>query len=62
MAELTAREYTLRRNVRAFLLTATPAELRRELALSEERGDTIRARFVRELIEEEPIPEGWRTV
>lgn len=44
------RQY--RQNIRNFLLTATADELRREIEISEERGDTKRARYVRELLDE----------
>lgn len=51
--ELTPTERNVRANVRNFLLTASLEELRRELALSFERNDSMRARFVQELITEE---------
>jgi hypothetical protein len=40
----------LRMNVRNFLLVATEAEVRGELALSIERGDTERAGYVEECL------------
>ena len=52
MQTLTDCERTIRQNVRNFLMVATVDELRRELRISEERGDALRARFVRELIDE----------
>ena len=47
----------LRQNVRNFLLTATLEEMRKELQISRESGDAIRARFVQEMIDEK-IEEG----
>jgi len=43
----------LRRNVRNFLCGLNEAECRRELEISNERGDTARAAFVQEWIDEE---------
>lgn len=40
----------IRRAVRAFLLTATPEELERDLWLSIEAGDYVRANIVMDLI------------
>ena len=52
-SKLTERERTIRQSIRAFLLTATLAELKRELELSLELGHAFRAACVQELIEEE---------
>ena len=52
---------SVRENVRAFLLGATPAELEVELKISVERGEAERAAAIRELIAEEQIPGQWRT-
>lgn len=41
-----------RMNVRNFLMVATPEELRKELDISEERGESFRAACIRELMEE----------
>jgi hypothetical protein len=43
---------SLRQNVRNFLVGATPAEVFTELRLSDERGDELRAQFIREWISE----------
>lgn len=51
-SKLTERERTIRQNIRAFLLTATLAELRREKAISLEQGDSFRAVCIQELVEE----------
>lgn len=51
--KLTPTERNVRANVRNFLLTASLEEMKRELALSFERNDSMRARFVQELITEE---------
>lgn len=50
--ELNSFERQVRMNVRNFLLIATPEELQKELALSLERNDKLRAEFVQELIDE----------
>ena len=42
----------LRQNVRNFLLPMTVAEVRRELELSIEAGDTARAGYVEEFLRE----------
>lgn len=52
-ATLTDAERRVRNNVRNYLLLATPAELRREWKISEDRGDVLRAQFIQELIEED---------
>jgi len=51
-SKLTDDQRRFRMNVRNFLMVATPAELQREKALSEERNDTFRAACVQELIDE----------
>ncbi len=51
-AELTARERSIRRNVRNFLMVATPSELAQEKRISISQGDLLRARFVQELIDD----------
>lgn len=59
---MTDRERQIRQNVRNFLLVATMAELKAELRISQDKGDTLRARFVQELIEEaEPEELGKMT-
>lgn len=50
--ELSQFERTLRSNVRGFLMTATREEMVKELKIDEERGDKLRAEFVREVIAE----------
>lgn len=42
----------VRAAVRAFLLTATVEEMQRELEISVERGDTVRAGYVEECLRE----------
>jgi hypothetical protein len=42
----------VRAAVRAFLMTATIEEIRRELEISVERGDTVRAGYVEEYLNE----------
>jgi len=56
-ANLTAAQRQLRSNVRNFLLTATPDELRAELQISIERSDNDRQTFIREIMVEEGILE-----
>lgn len=51
-SKLNEREKAIRQMIRAFLLTATLAELRREKAISLELGDSFRAVCIQELIEE----------
>lgn len=51
--KLSHHERTLRSNIRGFLLTATLEELKKELTISKDRGDTFRAECVQELIDEE---------
>jgi len=51
-SKLSDREKAIRRTIRAFLLTATLAELRKEKAISLELGDSFRAVCIQELIEE----------
>lgn len=46
----------VRRNIREFLLTATPGELGRELEISLGRGDATRAACIRELLGEDTAP------
>ena len=43
---------SLRQNVRNFLLPLTIAEVEQELIVSIERGDTVRARYVEEFLDE----------
>ncbi len=50
---MTDSQKRVRSAVRAFLMTATLEELKRELSISVERGDQFRADCVRELIREE---------
>jgi len=50
---LSPADRQLRQNVRNFLMTATLDELKKELAISKQRGDAKRAQFVQELINEE---------
>ena len=42
----------IRAAVRGFLLTATVEEIRKELEISVERGDTVRAGYVEECLRE----------
>lgn len=49
---LTSDQRRLRQNIRNFLLVATSEELRKELAISEERGDKFRTACILELIDE----------
>lgn len=51
-SKLTESQRVFRTNVRNFLMVATREELERELTLSLDRGDDLRASFVRELIAE----------
>jgi len=50
---LTAAQRQTRMNIRNFLLTATPDQLRTELALSLQREDLFRADCIREILAEE---------
>lgn len=50
----------LRQNVRNFLMLATIDELERELKISTERSDMLRARYVQELIDEAHAEEQRR--
>lgn len=59
-SKLTSAQRQLRQNVRNFLLVATLEELRGELAISKERGDTFRAQCVEELIDERTAEDGRR--
>ncbi len=52
-----AGERQLRMNIRNFLLVATDKELAIELQLSRHRGDTLRARFIQEMIDERKAEE-----
>ncbi len=49
---MTDFEHQVRRNVRNFLFMATKEELRRELQISIDAKDELRARFVLELLQE----------
>lgn len=63
---MTDHERKVRGHVRAFLMLASRSELETELAISIELGDDLRARFVRELIDEieepGPAPSGWDAI
>lgn len=50
---LTPFQRNLRMNIRNFLLVATPEQLKRELEISRESGDTFRAECIQELIDED---------
>ena len=50
--KLDSFQWRVRSAVRAFLLTATPAQLERELEISLDNNDLMRATFIRELINE----------
>lgn len=50
---LTTAQRQIRMNIRNFLLIATPAELQKELEISNNSGDTFRAQCVQELIDED---------
>lgn len=51
--QLTDRERDLRATIRGYLLTATREELRKEMLLSRENGDTFRESVIAEIIAEE---------
>lgn len=44
---------SLRQNIRNFLLPMTPAEIYRELQISEERRDSERCKYIAEYLQEE---------
>lgn len=50
---LSPEKRDLRMNIRNFLLTATPAELQKELEISNDRGDKFRAMCIVELLNEQ---------
>ena len=50
---MSAHERQIRQNVRNLLCFATREELSKELEISIDRKDVIRARFVQELIDEQ---------
>lgn len=52
VSKLTETQRTIRAAIRAFLLIATPDELRKELDISLEQGDAFRVACVAELIRE----------
>jgi len=54
-APLSPADRQLRMNVRNFLMTATLDELKKELAISKQRGDAKRAQFIQEMIDEEGV-------
>ena len=53
--EMSPQDREVRQNVRNFLAHATPDELRKELAISQQRGDEKRARFIKEMMDEDGI-------
>ena len=50
MSTLNQFERNLRWNIRNFLLVASDEQVQKELEISLERGDTLRARFIEEII------------
>lgn len=52
VGELNEDQRRVRMNVRNAMMIATMDELRKELQISLDRNDTLRARFVQELIDE----------
>ncbi len=52
VTNLTPSQKNIRSAIRGFLLTATRAELEKELELSKERKDEFRAKCIQELLDE----------
>lgn len=50
LSKLTSRQKAIRQNIRNFLMTANPAELKAELKISLDAGDKFRAEVIRELM------------